>query len=104
MNILFAGATSFAGRTFYADLKRAGENVVAVSRHALTENSIAVDLAVEGAEKRLPNRDFDLLIHFASFVPLDERAATWEECAPTNVYGTTRLLNWAQGRECLELF
>jgi nucleoside-diphosphate-sugar epimerase len=98
LNILFTGATSFAGQAFYADLKQAGENVVAVSRQSLSDSDVTVDLSVEGAEKRLPNRDFDLLIHFASFVPLHERSATWEECAPTNVYGTLRLLRWAKGR------
>ena len=97
MKVLFTGATSLAGAEWCRALRATGHDVTTVSRTAAS-STYQVDLAVEGAEDRLPDEEFDALIHFASFVPANEQTSTWEECAPTNIDGTIRLLRWADGR------
>jgi nucleoside-diphosphate-sugar epimerase len=99
MDILFTGATSLAGREWCRQLLRNGHNVTAVSRTMRSDlPCVQVDLATAGAEASLPDQQFDVLIHFASYVPANEKTSAWEECAPTNIYGLTRLMQWADGR------
>ncbi|HEY3354141.1 MAG TPA: NAD(P)-dependent oxidoreductase [Polyangia bacterium] len=100
MRILFTGATSLAGRRLCARLGAHGHEVVAVSRQPLAGPgaSVQVDLEADDAAARLPDGPFDALVHFASFVPQDERASRWEECYARNVVPAARLLEWAAGR------
>jgi nucleoside-diphosphate-sugar epimerase len=99
MQILFTGATSLAGREWCSQLAEMGHEVVAVSRRSLQgRRTIIADLCDPGCSEELPTAEFDVLVHFASYVPLRESASTWEECAPTNIDGTIRLLKWAEGR------
>lgn len=99
MRILFTGATSFAGRRLWTRLVDAGHEVVAVSRQpAAQPGFVQVDLESPDAADRLPDAQFDVLVHFASYVPLDERASTWDDCYQRNVLSTARLLAWATPR------
>ncbi len=99
MKVLFTGATSLAGSEWCRQLLRDGHHVSVVSRQEQpTIPTVHADLCSEGAEAQLPDERFDVLIHFASYVPSDEKNSTWEVCAPTNVDGTIRLLRWAEGR------
>ncbi|MFB3102376.1 MAG: NAD-dependent epimerase/dehydratase family protein, partial [Alphaproteobacteria bacterium] len=86
LTILFTGATSVAGRRFFSRLADRGHRVVPVSRRRVNgHETCIVDLCEEGAEKKLPNEQFDVLIHFASYVPTREADSRWDECAPMNV-------------------
>lgn len=99
MRILFTGATSLAGAAWFQWLVREGHSVTAASRRPPANvPSCSVDLSADGAEGLLPDQQFDALVHFASYVPADEKTSTWDECAPANVDGTIRLLRWAEGR------
>lgn len=99
VTILFTGATSLAGRRFFKRLVDHGHRVVPVSRAPIDgHETCTVDLSKKGAGGKLPDKQFDVLIHFASHVPTREAESTWDECAPMNVYGTIRLLKWAKAR------
>jgi nucleoside-diphosphate-sugar epimerase len=100
MRILFTGATSLAGRRSYERLIGDGHHAVAVSRQELGGDSpaVRVDLEADDAHLQLPDEPFDVLVHFASFVPFSERGSRWEECSLKNVHTTARLLRWAEGR------
>lgn len=95
MRVLFTGCTSQAGRRLFARLRERGHDVVGVSRR---EADVRADLAQDDLVRRLPDRKFDALVHFASHVPLKERESRWDECSQANVHGTARLLEWAEGR------
>lgn len=97
MKILFTGSRSLAGREYFDRLGKAGYDVIGVSR-VEADQSIRVDLADPDLASKLPDERFDVLIHCAATVPLDERASTWEECAPVNVHSTVNLLRWAENR------
>lgn len=99
MRILFTGATSFAGRRLWAKLVADGHDVTAISRQPLTGGrSLQLDLQSADVASALPDQEFDVLVHFASYVPLDERASRWDECYQKNVVATARLLRWAEQR------
>src|SRR5260370_11903125 len=97
MRILFTGATSVAGREYFRQLGASGHDVTAGSRKDIP-NHIRVDLSDPGSLSGLPDERFDVLVHCASYVPLNEQASTWEQCAPVNVAGTVHLLGWAERR------
>jgi nucleoside-diphosphate-sugar epimerase len=97
MRILFTGATSFAGREFFRQLAASGHDVTGVSRKDL-RNHTKADLSDPAALRSLPDEQFDMLVHCASYVPLNEQTGTWEQCAPANIDGTVHLLTWAEGR------
>lgn len=97
MKIIFTGATSLAGSEYFELLQKHGHSVLGVSRKEAAD-CIQVDLADCDSVAKLPDEDFDALVHCAATVPLDERASTWEECAPVNVEGTISLLRWAEKR------
>lgn len=101
MRILFTGASSFAGRRLFALLRATGHRVTAVSRRPFPDETVdccRVDLAADDSVQALPRESFDALVHFASYVPLDERSSTWRECSRCNVASMARLLEWADGR------
>lgn len=97
MKILLTGASSLAASRLLPLLAAEGHAVTTTSRRPVASpRHVACDLAA-GAEA-LPDEAFDALVHFAAFVPRNERASTWDECAPANVGGTIHLLRWAEGR------
>jgi nucleoside-diphosphate-sugar epimerase len=100
MRILFTGATSLAGEKLFSRLREQGHDVVAVSRRALPDDiqSCRVDLELDDLASRLPDESFDVLVHFASFVPQNEKESRWDECFRRNLFGTVNLLEWADGR------
>lgn len=99
MRILLTGATSLAGRRLYRLLRQQGHDVTGVSRRAHAGDGFCrVDLESPDAPRLLPDGPFDALIHFASLVPLNERASVWGECSRANLHGTARLLEWADRR------
>jgi UDP-glucose 4-epimerase len=80
-------------------LVSAGHEVTAVSRRPTDEPGFAtVDLESPDAATQLPDQQFDVLVHFASYVPLNEGASTWPECYERNVLSTAHLLSWAVPR------
>lgn len=97
MRIIFTGATSLAGRQLWLRLREEGHDVVAVSRRDVP-GALRVDLESARLTEELPAGDFDALVSFASYVPLDERASDWAECYARNVRPFGRLLHWAAGR------
>ena len=97
MRIIFTGATSFAGRLLWRRLRDEGHSVVAVSRQPVP-GGVQVDLESPTLAEDLPAEDFDVLVSFASYVPLDERASGWAQCYSRNVRSFGRLLRWASGR------
>ncbi len=98
MRILFTGATSLAAQAFLPALRDRGHQVTAVSRRPLSGDAVVADLKAEDFSQVLPSRTYDVLVHFGSCVPIREKDSTWEECSPANIYGTRRLLEWADGR------
>ncbi len=99
MRILFTGVTSFAGRLLWQRLRNEGHEITAVSRQALPGvPGCRVDLESRRLAEELPQGAFDVLVNFASYVPLDERGSQWPECYTRNVVPTGRLLGWAAGR------
>jgi nucleoside-diphosphate-sugar epimerase len=99
MRILFTGATSFAGREYFRQLAASGHDVTGVSRKDIRNHIIiTADLSDPNSVTCPPDEQFDVLVHCASFVPLNEQASTWEQCAPANVAGTVHLLMWAERR------
>jgi nucleoside-diphosphate-sugar epimerase len=98
MRILFTGATSFAGRVLFERLRAAGHEVTAVSRKPIDGPSCQVDLTSPTLADELPRGDFDVLVNFASYVPLAEKTSTWQDCYEQNVVPTGNLLAWAAGR------
>jgi nucleoside-diphosphate-sugar epimerase len=97
MKILVTGASSLAASRLVPLLIEEGHDVTTTSRRVVhSPRHIACDLSA-GANA-LPDEPFDSVLHFAAYVPQNERASTWEECAPTNVGGTIHLLRWAEGR------
>ena len=99
MRVLFTGATSFAGQLLCRRLRQADHEVVAVSRRAMPDGpGCRADLESPDLSERLPSGKFDVLVNFASHVPLDERASQWQDCYQRNVVSCGRLLGWAAGR------
>jgi UDP-glucuronate 4-epimerase len=99
MRILITGATSFAARELLPTLLEHGHVITAISRQQIEGvDSHIVDFSEDGADRKLPDKNYDVLIHFASTVPRIELESTWAECSPMNIYGTIRLLKWAEKR------
>jgi len=97
MKLLVTGASSLAASRLVPLLIEEGHDVTTTSRRAVeSPRHIVCDLAA-GADA-LPDEAFDSVLHFAAFVPRNEHASTWEECAPMNIGGTIHLLKWAEGR------
>jgi UDP-glucose 4-epimerase len=98
MRVLFTGCTSQAGRFLFQQLREQGHDVVGVSRQVVAHPSIRADLTQNDFGQCLPDEHFDALVHFGSYVPINERASRWEDCSKANLHGTARLLEWAEGR------
>lgn len=99
MRILLTGASSPVGKCLFKLLLSQGHHVVGVSRGPkLHPSFICADLENERMADDLPNQLFDVLIHFASYVPLIEKHSVWQDCSRVNLHGTARLLQWADGR------
>jgi UDP-glucuronate 4-epimerase len=99
IRILFTGATSFAGRLLHDRLREADHEVIAVSRQGRPDQfHCRADLTSPTLADDLPGGDFDVLVNFASYVPLDERGSQWNDCYQQNVLTIGRLLGWAAGR------
>lgn len=99
MRILFTGASSLAGRRLFSLLKKQGHDVVGLTRRPPSaEGFWRADLADPEFHRTLPNESFDVLIHFASYVPASEATSAWADCTTMNLHGTARLLAWADGK------
>ncbi len=99
MRILLTGASSPVGKCLFNLLVSQGHHVVGVSRGPkLHPSFICADLENERVADNLPNQSFDVLMHFASYVPLIEKHSVWQDCSRVNLHGTARLLQWADGR------
>ena len=97
MKILITGASSLAASRLVPLLIEEGHDITTTSRrHVASPRHIACDLAISA--DALPDETFDSILHFAAYVPHNERASTWEECAPANIGGTIHLLRWAERR------
>ena len=98
MRIFFTGATSLAGRTLFSQLREAGHHVHGISRNPLPAPSTQIDLTSPDLEAELPDDSFDTLIHFASYVPENEKESDWATCYERNVRSLSSLFKWGAGR------
>src|SRR5207249_12328708 len=100
MKILFTGADTPAGGPFLQHLCSQGHSIWTVAQKVIpnVQQTIIGDLEADDIAEILPKMTFDALIHFASFIPLNEEISSWDECYEKNVLSSVRLMQWAKDR------
>jgi nucleoside-diphosphate-sugar epimerase len=99
MRVFITGITSETGDALAQQFRSTGNEVWGLSRNNNRDARI-----LKGDLCRITNLDlpsdivFDLLIHAAAYVPLNEANSNWAECFDSNLHGTQNIFSLLAGR------
>ncbi len=93
LKIFITGITSEVGAALAREFRSTGHEVWGLSRRKSLEDYMITGDLCEITERSLPAEIvFDILIHAASYVPIDELNSHWSDCYNSNLNGTENLL------------
>jgi len=96
--ILITGTDGFIGNSFKSHLISEGFNVFGTTYFKEPENrEISLDIRNPEEFSKLPDENFDIVIHTAGIIDQSEKA---RKILEVNAQGTKHILNWAYEHRC----